>query len=294
MDSRRGCVAACLLAAGSLLPLREWLAAFGKWLTGLGPAGYVLYAAAYVRRDAAADAGRSPDDRRGLSVRSAAGRRRRLRRARRRARPPRSWWHGTSRATASPDTPRATLARGRRPGGRPEKGWRIVFLLRLSPVVPFVRLELLLRTHGHPLLAVRVRELGRDAAADVRLRVSLGVAGRRAAHMTGRAAARHGVGRSWRRAFSSLSRRPSTRADRAKSAADPKAGRRRPPAAVGASVFRRKSHLDFCFRGPEHLKYIADTRHGPDFPSQHEHDLARVGLRSRVLRRPAASGSSTP
>ena len=39
---------AVLLAAGRALPFAEWLAAFGAWLTGLGPVAYVLYAAAYV------------------------------------------------------------------------------------------------------------------------------------------------------------------------------------------------------------------------------------------------------
>ena len=39
---------AVLLVAGRALPFAEWLAAFGAWLTGLGPLAYVAYAAAYV------------------------------------------------------------------------------------------------------------------------------------------------------------------------------------------------------------------------------------------------------
>lgn len=40
--------AVVLIVAGRALPFAEWLATFGEWLTGLGPAAYPLYAAAYV------------------------------------------------------------------------------------------------------------------------------------------------------------------------------------------------------------------------------------------------------
>jgi uncharacterized membrane protein YdjX (TVP38/TMEM64 family) len=38
---------AALFFLGRLLPFREWLAAFTNWVDGLGPAGMALYAAAY-------------------------------------------------------------------------------------------------------------------------------------------------------------------------------------------------------------------------------------------------------
>jgi uncharacterized membrane protein YdjX (TVP38/TMEM64 family) len=40
--------AAGLLAAGRLIPFRDWVQAFGLWIAGLGPAAFVLYALAYV------------------------------------------------------------------------------------------------------------------------------------------------------------------------------------------------------------------------------------------------------
>src|SRR5207248_5342359 len=41
-------VVALLVVGGRLLPLREWLRAFADWVSGLGPAGYLLYVAGYV------------------------------------------------------------------------------------------------------------------------------------------------------------------------------------------------------------------------------------------------------
>ncbi len=40
-------VVAALLVAGRLLPFREYLDAFGRWIQGLGPAGYALFIGAY-------------------------------------------------------------------------------------------------------------------------------------------------------------------------------------------------------------------------------------------------------
>ena len=40
-------VVAALLLAGRMLPFREGIDAFGRWLAGLGPAGYALFIAAY-------------------------------------------------------------------------------------------------------------------------------------------------------------------------------------------------------------------------------------------------------
>jgi uncharacterized membrane protein YdjX (TVP38/TMEM64 family) len=39
---------AALLVAGHLLPLREWLVAFERWTAGFGPLGAVFYTAAYL------------------------------------------------------------------------------------------------------------------------------------------------------------------------------------------------------------------------------------------------------
>jgi uncharacterized membrane protein YdjX (TVP38/TMEM64 family) len=36
-----------VIAAGRLMPLRAWIDGFGAWIAGLGPAGFVLYAAVY-------------------------------------------------------------------------------------------------------------------------------------------------------------------------------------------------------------------------------------------------------
>lgn len=43
-----GAAAAALLAAGRWLPFGDWLAEFGAWIAGLGALGVFLYAAAYV------------------------------------------------------------------------------------------------------------------------------------------------------------------------------------------------------------------------------------------------------
>ena len=41
-------VVVALVVAGRSLAFEEWFAAFGSWISGLGPAGYALYIAAYV------------------------------------------------------------------------------------------------------------------------------------------------------------------------------------------------------------------------------------------------------
>jgi uncharacterized membrane protein YdjX (TVP38/TMEM64 family) len=129
--------AAALLVAGRLLPLREWLDAFGTWIAGLGPAAFVLYAAAYVvvtlllmpavllTVGAGLFFGLLP----GVAVVSV----------------------GATLGAASSFLVARHLARERvakAVSGNPrygaidraigQKGWRIVFLLRLSPLVPFV------------------------------------------------------------------------------------------------------------------------------------------------------------
>jgi uncharacterized membrane protein YdjX (TVP38/TMEM64 family) len=130
-------VAAVLLAAGRLVPFREWLQAFGLWVAELGPAAYALYAAAYVAvtillmpaflmtLGAGFFFGLLP----GVAVVSA----------------------GSTLGAAAAFLIARHLARERvarftsgnaryaaidRAIGR--KGWRIVFLLRLSPLAPFV------------------------------------------------------------------------------------------------------------------------------------------------------------
>ncbi len=129
--------AACLLVAGRMLPLREGLEAFGRWIEDLGPAAFVLYAAAYVlvtvlllpavvlTVGAGLFFGLLP----GVAVVSVGG---------------------TLGAAAAFLIARY-LAReriARYTGGNAryaaidraigQKGWRIVFLLRLSPLLPFV------------------------------------------------------------------------------------------------------------------------------------------------------------
>lgn len=126
-----------LLAAGRLLPLREWLDTFGRWIETLGPAAYVLYVAAYVvvtvlllpavllMVGAGLFFGLVP----GVAVVSV----------------------GAALGAAAAFLVARYLARERvahyvssnarydaidRAIG--QKGWRIVFLLRLSPLVPYV------------------------------------------------------------------------------------------------------------------------------------------------------------
>lgn len=43
-----GAAVVALVVAGRSLPFEEWFAAFASWISGLGPAGYALYIAAYV------------------------------------------------------------------------------------------------------------------------------------------------------------------------------------------------------------------------------------------------------
>ena len=130
------CVVA-LLAAGRVLPLRDWLAAFGRWIADLGPLAYVLYAAAYVvvtvlmmpafvlTVGAGLFFGLLP----GVAVVSV----------------------GATLGAAASFLIARYAARervARTVGGNAryaaidraigQKGWRIVFLLRLSPLVPFV------------------------------------------------------------------------------------------------------------------------------------------------------------
>jgi uncharacterized membrane protein YdjX (TVP38/TMEM64 family) len=126
-----------LLAAGRLLPLREWVQAFGQWIAGLGPAAYVLYVAAYVLVTVLmmpavllmVGAGLFFGLATGVAIVSV----------------------GATLGAAAAFLVARHLARERvaryvsgnaryaaidRAIG--QKGWRIVFLLRLSPLVPFV------------------------------------------------------------------------------------------------------------------------------------------------------------
>jgi len=130
-------VVAALVASGRLLPFRELLHAFEAWIAGLGPAGYVLYVLAYVlvavlmmpavlmTLGAGFAFGLLP----GFAVVAA----------------------GATLGAASSFLIARHLARARVArfaGGQPRyaaidravarEGWRIVFLLRLSPLVPYV------------------------------------------------------------------------------------------------------------------------------------------------------------
>ena len=129
-------VIAALIIAGRVLPFREWLDAFGRWIEGLGPAGYALYVAAYALVTVLMmpavlmmiAAGYFFGLLKGVAIVSGA------RRSARR-------WRFSSPATsrggawsATPPDSRGTR-RSTPPSGR---RWRIVFLMRLSPLVPFV------------------------------------------------------------------------------------------------------------------------------------------------------------
>jgi uncharacterized membrane protein YdjX (TVP38/TMEM64 family) len=131
-------VVAAMLVAGRLLPLRDWLAAFERWTAGFGPLGAVLYTAAYVPVTVVM----MPAILLTLGAGFAFGL-------------PTGFfvaWIGSTlgasvaflvgRYAARERVARAIASRGPRYAaidraiGR--KGARIVFLLRLSPIVPFV------------------------------------------------------------------------------------------------------------------------------------------------------------
>ena len=169
---------AALLFAGRLLPFREWLDAFGRWIEGLGPAGYALYVAAY----ALVTVLMMP----AVLMMIAAG-----------------YFFGLLKGVAIVSVGATLgaslafliarhLARGRverYATGHPrykaidaavgKKGWRIVFLMRLSPLVPFV-----LSNYFFGLTAIRFRSYVLASWVGMIplqfLYVSFGVAGREA------------------------------------------------------------------------------------------------------------------
>jgi uncharacterized membrane protein YdjX (TVP38/TMEM64 family) len=170
---------AALLLAGRLLPFREWLEAFGHWIEGLGPAGYALYIAAYALVTVLMmpavlmmiAAGYFFGLLRGVAITSAGATlgaclaflisrhlaRRRVERF----------------AAGYPRYQAIDTAVGK-------KGWPIVFLLRLSPLVPFV-----VSNYFYGLTAIRFRPYALASWIGMIplqfLYVSLGVAGRAAA-----------------------------------------------------------------------------------------------------------------
>jgi uncharacterized membrane protein YdjX (TVP38/TMEM64 family) len=173
-----GILIAALVVASRALPFGEWFAAFGAWIAGLGPAGHVLYAAVYVAVTVLClpawlmtiGAGFLF----GLWPGSVV-----------------VWAGATAGATLSFLIARH-LARERvaRAAARDvrftaldlaiaEKGWRIVLLLRMSAVVPFV-----LSNYVYGLTAIRFWPyVGASAAGMVPLivlYVGLGAAARRA------------------------------------------------------------------------------------------------------------------
>lgn len=170
---------AALLVAGRMLPLREWLTAFGQWVDGLGPAGYGLFVVAYalvtvlmmpavlmtigagyffglLAGVAVVSAGAT------LGAASAFLIARHLVRER-----------VERYAAANPRYAAIDRAIG-------QKGWPIVFLLRLSPLVPFV-----LSNYFYGLTAIRfwpyVFSSWIGMVPLTFLYVSFGVAGREAA-----------------------------------------------------------------------------------------------------------------
>ena len=170
---------AALLVAGRMLPFREGLDAFGRWLEGLGPAGYALFVAAYglvtvlmmpavlMTIGAGYFFGLLP----GVALVSAGSTlgaaaafliARHLVRER-----------VARYAAANPRYAAIDHAVGK-------KGWPIVFLLRLSPLVPFV-----LSNYFYGLTAIRFWPYVLSSWIGMLpltfLYVSFGVAGREAA-----------------------------------------------------------------------------------------------------------------
>jgi uncharacterized membrane protein YdjX (TVP38/TMEM64 family) len=130
-------VVAALLLAGRLLPFREGIDSFGRWLETLGPAGYALFIAAYALVTVLMmpavllmiAAGYYFGLLTGVALVSAGatlGAALAFLIARHLARE-----RVAKYAAASPRYAAIDAAVGR-------KGWPIVFLLRLSPLVPFV------------------------------------------------------------------------------------------------------------------------------------------------------------
>ena len=131
-------VVAALFVLGRLLPVREWLAVFERWTAGFGPLGAALYTAAYVPVTVVMMPAILLTLGAGFAFGLAAGFL--------------VAWIGSTlgasvaflvgRYAARERVARAVASRGPRYAaidraiGR--KGARIVFLLRLSPLVPFV------------------------------------------------------------------------------------------------------------------------------------------------------------
>ncbi len=144
-----GALVVALLAAGRLLPLADWLADFGAWIAGLGAVGLVLYAAAHAGVTVlmlpavlmTIGAGFLFGPYVGFLVALAGG------------------IVGSTAAFliaryVARDRVAASAARDPRFAALDraigEKGWRIVFLLRMSAVVPFV-----LSNYVYGLTAIR-------------------------------------------------------------------------------------------------------------------------------------------
>ncbi len=128
---------AALFVAGRLLPFREWLAVFERWIADLGPAAYAIYVAAYVVVAVLMmpailmilGAGFVFGLVRGVAVvwiGATLGAAASFLIARHLARDRVARWVASNPRYAAID--RAIGA----------KGWRIVLLLRLSPLVPYV------------------------------------------------------------------------------------------------------------------------------------------------------------
>ena len=172
-------VVAALLVAGRMLHFREGLDAFGRWIEGLGPAGYALYIAAYALVTVLMmpavlmmiAAGYFFGLLKGVALVSA----------------------GATLGAALAFLVARHLARERverYAAGNPrfraidaavgKKGWPIVFLLRLSPLVPFV-----VSNYFYGLTAIRFRPYVLASWVGMIplqfLYVSFGVAGREAA-----------------------------------------------------------------------------------------------------------------
>jgi uncharacterized membrane protein YdjX (TVP38/TMEM64 family) len=170
-------VLAALVAVGRVVPFREWLDAFGHWITGLGPIGLVLYAAAHVLVSVLMMPAVLMTIGAGFFFGPVVGMATAL--------------TGATAGAAAAFLIARSVARervARAAGGDAryaaldraigEKGWRIVFLLRLSALVPFV-----LSNYAYGLTAIRFWPYVAATAAGMApltfLYVSLGVAAHR-------------------------------------------------------------------------------------------------------------------
>ena len=186
--------------AWSLLPVKEWVKAFNGWIEQRGAWGYVIFIAAYAVAAVLFFPGSLLTIGAGLALSGFGA----VSRSSRQARPSARRSRFSSRAIfffrhrveeAAKNNPKFAVmdeAIGR-------EGWKMVALLRLSPLVPVQPQQLSLRRDEDWLLALRCGELGWDAARHFSLRLSRRC-GQRGDERRGRGTLE--MGALWRRARS--------------------------------------------------------------------------------------------